>query len=77
MNDHTADTVGVDISKARLDPHRLSTGEAARFANEPAGFADAGRGGGAAGRGREAGARNEVLTSISGTSPAVAAALPT
>ena len=38
MDDHTADTVGVDISKARLDVHRRSTGESARFANEAAGF---------------------------------------
>ena len=38
MNDHTADTVGVDISKAHLDAHRLSTGEAARFANDADGF---------------------------------------
>lgn len=38
MNDHTADTVGVDISKAHLDAHRHSTGESARFANAAAGF---------------------------------------
>ena len=38
MDDHTPDTVGVDISKAHLDAHRRSTGESARFANEAAGF---------------------------------------
>ena len=38
MNDHTPDTVGVDISKAHLDVHRRSTGESARFANAAAGF---------------------------------------
>ena len=38
MYDHTADTVGVDISKAHLDAHRRSTGESARFPNEAAGF---------------------------------------
>ena len=40
MNDHTADAVGVDISKAHLDAHRLSTGEAAQFANDADGFED-------------------------------------
>ena len=38
MNDHTADAVGVDISKAHLDAHRHATGEAARFANAADGF---------------------------------------
>ena len=38
MNDHTADVVGVDISKAHLDAHRHSTGESARFANAATGF---------------------------------------
>ena len=38
MNDHTPDTIGVDISKAHLDVHRRSTGESARFANAAAGF---------------------------------------
>ena len=31
-------TVGIDVSKARLDAHRLPDGEAARFANAKAGF---------------------------------------
>ncbi len=38
MNDHTPNTVGVDISKAHLDAHRLRSAEAARFANDPAGI---------------------------------------
>ncbi len=38
MDDHTPDTVGVDISKAHLDLHRRSTGESARFANDADGF---------------------------------------
>ena len=38
MDDHTPDRVGVDISKAHLDLHRLSTGESARFANDADGF---------------------------------------
>ncbi len=38
MNDHTPDTVGVDISKAHLDLHRRSTGESARFANDASVF---------------------------------------
>lgn len=38
MDDHTPDTVGVDISKAHLDVHRRSTGASARFANEATGF---------------------------------------
>jgi len=32
------DTIGIDISKATLDIHRLSTGETAHFANSPAGL---------------------------------------
>tara|TARA_R110002167_G_scaffold271573_1_gene478123 strand:+ start:1318 stop:2250 length:933 start_codon:yes stop_codon:yes gene_type:complete len=32
------DTIGIDISKATLDAHRLSTGEAAHFTNSPAGL---------------------------------------
>lgn len=32
------DTIGVDISKAHLDVHRLATGDAAQFVNSPAGF---------------------------------------
>ena len=31
-------TVGIDVSKARLDAHRLPDGEAAQFANTKAGF---------------------------------------
>ena len=38
MDDHTPDTVGVDISKAHLDGHRRSTGESVRFANDADGF---------------------------------------
>ena len=38
MGNHTRDAVGVDISKAHLDVHRLNTGEAARFGNDAAGF---------------------------------------
>lgn len=34
----THDTIGIDISKATLDAHRLSTGKAAQFSNSPAGF---------------------------------------
>ena len=40
MDDHTPDTVGVDISKAHLDVHRRSTGESARFANDAVGIED-------------------------------------
>lgn len=32
------DTIGIDISKATLDVHRLSTGEAAQFSNSTAGL---------------------------------------
>ena len=32
------DTIGIDISKATLDAHRLSTNEAAQFANSLAGL---------------------------------------
>lgn len=32
------DTIGIDISKATLDAHRLTTGDAAQFANSPTGF---------------------------------------
>ena len=38
MEQDTPNTVGVDISKAHLDAHRLRTGEAARFGNDAAGF---------------------------------------
>ena len=38
MNDHTPDTVGLDISKAHLDVHRRTSGDSARFANDAAGF---------------------------------------
>ena len=38
MNDHTPNTVGVDISKTHLDAHRLPNGEAARFTNNAAGI---------------------------------------
>ena len=41
MNDHTPDTVGVDISKAHLDVHRRASGDSARFANDAAGFVPA------------------------------------
>lgn len=34
----TKDSIGIDISKAHLDAHRLSTGDHARFDNTPAGF---------------------------------------
>lgn len=32
------DTIGIDISKATLDAHRLTTGETAQFANSPTGL---------------------------------------
>lgn len=32
------DTIGIDISKATLDAHRLTTGDAAQFAHSPTGF---------------------------------------
>ena len=38
MNDHTLNTVGVDISKAHLDAHRHPAGEAMQFANDGAGI---------------------------------------
>ena len=38
MGNDARDAVGVDISKAHLDVHRLNTGEAARFGNDAAGF---------------------------------------
>jgi len=34
----TKDIIGIDISKATLDAHRLGTGAAAQFANSPAGL---------------------------------------
>ncbi len=43
MGNHTRDAVGVDISKAHLDVHRLNTGEAAQFGNDAARH-DRGRG---------------------------------
>ena len=38
MGNDTRDAIGVDISKAHLDVHRLNTGEAAQFGNDAAGF---------------------------------------
>ena len=38
MEKNTPNTVGVDVSKAHLDAHRLRDGEAARFGNDAAGF---------------------------------------
>lgn len=38
MNENTRNAVGVDISKAHLDAHRLPDGEARRFANDARGF---------------------------------------
>ena len=38
MRENTPNTVGVDISKTRLDAHRLRDGEAAQFGNDAAGF---------------------------------------
>ena len=38
MSDHTANTVGIDISKTHLDAHELPSGRAARFSNDAAGF---------------------------------------
>jgi len=35
----TNDTIGIDISKATLDAHRLSDGASAQFSNDKAGFA--------------------------------------
>jgi transposase len=32
------DTIGIDISKATLDTHRLTSGESAQFANSPTGL---------------------------------------
>jgi transposase len=32
------DSIGIDISKDRLDAHRLATGVSAQFPNGPAGF---------------------------------------
>ena len=43
MEQDTPNTVGVDISKAHLDAHRLRTGEAARFDNDAAGFKELSR----------------------------------
>ena len=34
----TNDTIGIDISKATLDAHRLSDGTSAQFSNNKAGF---------------------------------------
>jgi transposase len=33
-----SDTIGVDISRAHLDVHRLGTGQRARFGNDKPGF---------------------------------------
>ena len=38
MQENTPNTVGVDISKAHLDAHRLRDGAASRFGNDAAGF---------------------------------------
>ena len=38
MNENTRKAVGVDVSKAHLDAHRLPDGEAKRFANDARGF---------------------------------------
>ena len=38
MNNHTPNTVGIDISKAHLDAHELPSQRAARFANDAAGI---------------------------------------
>lgn len=38
MQGNTPNTVGVDISKAHLDAHRLRDGAASRFGNDAAGF---------------------------------------
>jgi transposase len=38
MTKMTNDSIGVDISKAHLDVHWLTTGVSARFGNDPAGF---------------------------------------
>ena len=38
MKEDTPNTVGVDISKAHLDAHRLRDGEAAQFDNDACGF---------------------------------------
>ncbi len=43
MEQDTPNTVGVDISKAHLDAHRLRTGEAARFDNDATGFKELSR----------------------------------
>ena len=38
MSENTRNAVGVDVSKAHLDAHRLPDGEAKRFANDDGGF---------------------------------------
>ena len=38
MNDTTPEIIGVDVSKAHLDAHRLRTGVSARFGNDADGF---------------------------------------
>ena len=38
MNNHTPNTVGIDISKAYLDAYELPSQRAARFANHASGF---------------------------------------
>ena len=38
MNNHTCNSIGVDISKAHLDVHRLASGDTAQFDNDDAGF---------------------------------------
>ena len=38
MSHHTPKIIGVDISRAHLDVHRLDTGETARFDNQSRGF---------------------------------------
>ncbi|MDE0366817.1 MAG: transposase [Gammaproteobacteria bacterium] len=43
MHHHTPNTIGVDISKAHLDAHELSTGRAAQFENNATGITKFGK----------------------------------
>ena len=43
MEENTPNTIGVDISKTRLDAHRLRDGAAAQFGNDAAGFKELAR----------------------------------
>jgi transposase len=38
MTKMTDDTIGIDVSKATLDVHRLSDGKMTSFSNDTAGF---------------------------------------